>query len=218
MYLYRLFLDSNYLLCKSIRKCGSKNRNKLYGYYIKNKGGQMRRGQVWYNIGMSSVSSSITQHIQTQQGQMSIGESQGCNVVENKQPTTEVASKADKAKNITTPSDNVRSVTAINGKEVPQKPIPDAPYKPHPHLGRDFSQAINQVLNPKELPIVHQYYSPSPEEVEWALEMVKLAEEAVREGAGVAVKEGKFVGPPMVKMAKKILAKHEKICCKTQQM
>jgi thioredoxin-like negative regulator of GroEL len=32
------------------------------------------------------------------------------------------------------------------------------------------------VLNPKELPIVHQYYSPSEEEVAWATEMVELAE------------------------------------------
>lgn len=67
------------------------------------------------------------------------------------------------------------------------------------------------VLNPKELPLVHQYYSPSDEEVEWATEMVQLAAEAVKEGKGVAVKEGKFIGPPMLKMAKNILSKAEKI-------
>lgn len=67
------------------------------------------------------------------------------------------------------------------------------------------------VLNPKELPLVHQYYSPSEEEVAWASEMVELAEEAVLEGNGVAVKEGKFIGPPMVKMAKNILAKYQAI-------
>lgn len=72
------------------------------------------------------------------------------------------------------------------------------------------------VLNPKELPIVHKYYSPSEEEVAWATEMVELAEEAVREGKGVAVKDNKFIGPPMVKMAKNILAKYEKICRKPQ--
>lgn len=63
------------------------------------------------------------------------------------------------------------------------------------------------ILNPKELPLCHRYYSPSPEEVEWALEMVQLSEEAIREGKGVAVKDNKFIGPPMVKMAKDILAK-----------
>jgi len=65
------------------------------------------------------------------------------------------------------------------------------------------------VLHPKELPLVHQYFSPSDEEVEWATEMLKLSEEAVKMGKGVAVKENKFIGPPMVKMAKRILARYK---------
>jgi citrate lyase subunit beta/citryl-CoA lyase len=64
------------------------------------------------------------------------------------------------------------------------------------------------VLHPKELPLVHQYYSPSIEEVEWATEMLKLSEEAVKMGKGVVVKENKFIGPPMVKMANRIIQKH----------
>jgi len=61
------------------------------------------------------------------------------------------------------------------------------------------------VLNPKELPLVHQYYSPSEEQVQWAKEMLELSEEAVKQGKGVAMKDNKFIGPPMVKMAKDIL-------------
>lgn len=64
------------------------------------------------------------------------------------------------------------------------------------------------VLNPKELPLVHKYYSPTEEEVEWASEMIRLSEEAKAEGKGVAVKDNKFIGPPMVKMAQEILEKH----------
>lgn len=67
------------------------------------------------------------------------------------------------------------------------------------------------VLNPKELPLVNQYFSPSPEEVAWAEEMVMLSEEATREGKGVAVKDNKFIGPPMLKMANDILEKQRKI-------
>ena len=78
-------------------------------------------------------------------------------------------------------------------------------------VGKNLGCEVMVVLNPKELPIVHQYYSPSEEEVAWATEMVKLAEEAVRAGAGVAVKDNKFIGPPMVRMAKNILAKHHMI-------
>lgn len=67
------------------------------------------------------------------------------------------------------------------------------------------------VLNPKELPLVNQYYAPSEKEVAWAEEMVKLTAEAKAEGKGVAVKDNKFIGPPMLKMAEKILAKQKKI-------
>ena len=67
------------------------------------------------------------------------------------------------------------------------------------------------ILNSKELPLCHRYYSPSPEEVEWAEEMVRLTEEAVQEGKGVAVKDDKFIGPPMLKMAREIIKKNERI-------
>lgn len=75
-------------------------------------------------------------------------------------------------------------------------------------IGKDLGFEGMLVLNPKELPIVHKYYSPSVEEVAWATEMVDMAEEANREGKGVAVKDNKFIGPPMVKMAKEILRKN----------
>ena len=67
------------------------------------------------------------------------------------------------------------------------------------------------VLNPKELPLVNQYFSPSEEEVAWAEDMVMLTAEAKAEGKGVAVKDNKFIGPPMLKMAKKILDKSHRI-------
>lgn len=72
------------------------------------------------------------------------------------------------------------------------------------------------VLNPKELPLVHKYYSPSEEEVTWAREMVRLCEEAKAEGKGVALMNGKFVGPPMLKMAQNIIEKQNLIERKKQ--
>lgn len=72
------------------------------------------------------------------------------------------------------------------------------------------------VLNPKELPLCHKYYSPSSEEIGWAEEMLKLSEEAVALGKGVAVKDNKFIGPPMVKMAKDIIAKKKMIDIKSK--
>ncbi|HJV31903.1 MAG TPA: CoA ester lyase [Bacillales bacterium] len=67
------------------------------------------------------------------------------------------------------------------------------------------------VLNPKELPLVHKYFSPTEEEFEWATEMIYLSEEAYKTGAGVIVKDNKFIGPPMVKMAKNTLEKNSLI-------
>lgn len=65
------------------------------------------------------------------------------------------------------------------------------------------------VLNPKELPLVHKYFSPSNNDVEKAKEMLDLYEKSQKEGAGVAVKNNKFIGPPMVLAAKRTLNRHK---------
>lgn len=65
------------------------------------------------------------------------------------------------------------------------------------------------VLNPKEISLVHQYYSPTENEVTDAREMIRLSEEANKVGEGVAIKNGKFIGPPMLKAAYKLLLKHD---------
>ncbi len=80
-------------------------------------------------------------------------------------------------------------------------------------LGKKLGFEGMLVLNPKELELVHQYYSPSKEELFWANEMIQLSDEAVILGKGVAVKDNKFIGPPMVKMAENIILKN-KLCKK----
>ncbi|MFO8067345.1 MAG: CoA ester lyase [Bacteroidales bacterium] len=67
------------------------------------------------------------------------------------------------------------------------------------------------VLHPKELTLVHKYFSPSAKAVEEAKEMLKLSEEASKKGKGVAIMGGKFIGPPMVLTAKKTLKKQKLI-------
>ncbi len=76
-------------------------------------------------------------------------------------------------------------------------------------LGKQLGYEGMLVLNPKEIPLVHQYFSPTSEEIKWAEEMLLLAAEAIQDGKGVAVKNGKFIGPPMVKMAQNILKKNQ---------
>lgn len=67
------------------------------------------------------------------------------------------------------------------------------------------------VLHPKELELAHKYFSPSDQEYEDALDMLRLYEESRSENKGVAVKNGKFIGPPMVIAAKKTIEKYKLI-------
>lgn len=78
-------------------------------------------------------------------------------------------------------------------------------------LSRNLGFEGMMVLSPRELPLVNNYYSPTKEEVEWAEEMISLANAAQSQGRGVAMKDNKFIGPPMVKMANKILRKKQLI-------
>ena len=70
------------------------------------------------------------------------------------------------------------------------------------------------VLNPKELPLVHSYFSPSETEIKNAKEMLTMAKKAEKEGKGVVVINNKFIGPPMVLAAQKVLIKSKLIDCK----
>ncbi len=63
------------------------------------------------------------------------------------------------------------------------------------------------ILNPKEIPLAHRYFSPTKEEVENANDIVQLSKQAFEGGEGVAIKNGKFIGPPILAAAKKVLKK-----------
>ena len=57
----------------------------------------------------------------------------------------------------------------------------------------------------------HQYYSPTQQEIVDAKEMLIMADQARDAGEGVAIVNGKFIGPPMIKAANKILLKQNLI-------
>lgn len=112
-----------------------------------------------------------------------------------------------------------RSLIALSARACGIQPVDTVHIKVHDLEDLERNLVISKklgfegmlVLNPKELPLVHQYFSPTNEEVEWATEMIDLSNEAILEGKGVAVKDNKFIGPPMVKMANSILQKNELI-------
>ena len=65
-------------------------------------------------------------------------------------------------------------------------------------------------LSPKELPIVHEYFTPTENEFNHSRRVLELYEEAKGEDEGVAIIGGVYVAPPMVKYAKKIIKKYLK--------
>ena len=110
-----------------------------------------------------------------------------------------------------------RSLIALSARACGIQPVDTVHIKVHDLDDLERNLVISKnlgfegmlVLNPKELDLVHRYFSPTKEEVEWAEEMITLSNEAIHAGKGVAVKDNKFIGPPMVKMANNILQKSE---------
>lgn len=81
-------------------------------------------------------------------------------------------------------------------------------------LAKELGYEGMLILHPKEIDLAHKYFSPSVEEIKEAEEMLKMKEEAEKENKGVAIINGKFIGPPMVLAAKKVLDKAKQINCK----
>jgi citrate lyase subunit beta / citryl-CoA lyase len=78
-------------------------------------------------------------------------------------------------------------------------------------LARELGFDGMLVLHPKEIEVAHRWLSPSPEEVAGAREMVRLCQEAEKQNRGVAILDGRFIGPPMLLAARRTLARHELI-------
>lgn len=67
------------------------------------------------------------------------------------------------------------------------------------------------VLNPKEINLVHKYFSPSEQEYQESLEMIRISIEVEKQGKGVAIMNDKFIGPPMVNTARRVIERYESI-------
>jgi len=73
------------------------------------------------------------------------------------------------------------------------------------------------VLHPKEIELVTKYFSPTLKEYNDAKEMLRLAKKAEKAGQGVTIYNNKFIGPPFVAKAKKIIEKYELIMSRTMR-
>ena len=73
------------------------------------------------------------------------------------------------------------------------------------------------VLNPKELPHINRCFSPTAREVAESEEILRLDAEARRDGKSVALIDGRFIGPPLVATARRVLRRHELVVARNRQ-
>ncbi len=77
----------------------------------------------------------------------------------------------------------------------------------HLNVGRTLGYAGMWVLHPIQNELTNKYYSPSEQEINEAYEILKLSEEAELQNKGVAIINGKFIGPPLVVKANSIISR-----------
>ncbi len=78
-------------------------------------------------------------------------------------------------------------------------------------LARNLGFEGSLLLHPKEIRYAHRFYSPTSAEVEYAKKVIDLSRQAEKEKIRVAIIDGVFIGPPMLRQAKLILQRHEAI-------
>jgi citrate lyase subunit beta/citryl-CoA lyase len=61
------------------------------------------------------------------------------------------------------------------------------------------------VINPRQIPIVHDVFKPTEEEIEEAIKITGAIEEARKKGSGVISLNGKMIDKPIVEKAQRIL-------------
>jgi len=108
---------------------------------------------------------------------------------------------------------NPRSYTALVARAYGLEAI-DAAYihvhdleglEKHLQTGKTLGYSGMWVLHPKQISSVNKIYSPTEEEYNNALRTIELYNQALENNKGVAIIDGKFIGPPLVVKANNII-------------
>jgi len=78
-------------------------------------------------------------------------------------------------------------------------------------LGRDLGMAGMLAMSPRQIDVIHECYTPSVEEVEYAKDVVNAADIAEKHGRGIVIVRDKFISPPTLKQARKLLHRFQEI-------
>lgn len=73
-------------------------------------------------------------------------------------------------------------------------------------LGKMLGFTCKSCIHPSQIPLVHEVYTPTKNEVEYSERVVKVYEEALSNASGVIALDGKMIDMPIVTRAKAILS------------
>lgn len=62
------------------------------------------------------------------------------------------------------------------------------------------------VINPRQIPVVHEIYAPTKADIQHAKEVIWAIEEADSRGSGVISLNGKMIDKPIVERAERVIA------------
>ena len=81
----------------------------------------------------------------------------------------------------------------------------------HLQTGKVLGYGGMWILHPKQNDLANEVFSPTEQEYQDSVNFLRLYEEAKKINKGVAIIEGKFVGPPLITKSKDIIARVELI-------
>lgn len=81
----------------------------------------------------------------------------------------------------------------------------------HLQIGKVLGYGGMWILHPKQNELANEVFSPTEQEYKDSVNFLRLYEEAKKINKGVAIIEGKFVGPPLITKSKDIIARVELI-------
>ncbi|WP_026478482.1 citrate (pro-3S)-lyase subunit beta [Alkaliphilus transvaalensis] len=61
------------------------------------------------------------------------------------------------------------------------------------------------VINPRQIDVVHEIYTPTDKDIEKSIRIIKASQEAFKKGSGVVSLDGKMVDKPIIERAERVL-------------
>jgi citrate lyase subunit beta/citryl-CoA lyase len=73
--------------------------------------------------------------------------------------------------------------------------------------GRQLGYIAKQAIHPSQLAVIHQVFTPTPDEIAWAERVVTAYDDAIAQGTGAINLDGKLIDVPMVARAQRVLTR-----------